>query len=272
MGTGRLQDRGFTLIELLVVIAVIAILASLLLPGLSGAKAIALNTKCKNNLKQLGLGLQMYVQDNDGEYPTAYHNGLGIDQWEEQVALELSNSGGWGHAKGVWRCPAHKPVSPFAGPLPPDMIVYLPSYGYNHYGYQSLFASTTSQPKGLGGVSGGPDPSQQPTWIVPTRESHIKAPSDMIALGDGYNMASEFVVTSTTGGNQTIYESSTLGRGGNMIGAPFGVSLKTVEQRHRRKLNMGFCDGHVEDGKVQSWYFSKKPEDARRWNADNEPH
>jgi prepilin-type N-terminal cleavage/methylation domain-containing protein len=54
---------GFTLIELLVVIAVIAILATLLLPALSNAKAAAKSAKCKNNLRQMGLALGMYLGD-----------------------------------------------------------------------------------------------------------------------------------------------------------------------------------------------------------------
>src|SRR5690242_11930355 len=63
------RTRGFTLIELLVVIAIIAILAAMLLPALSAAKARALRTQCLGNLRQLGLAVQMYANDNRDSFP-----------------------------------------------------------------------------------------------------------------------------------------------------------------------------------------------------------
>lgn len=64
---------GFTLIELLVVIAIIAILAAILFPVFASAKTAAKKVSCASNMRQLGLGLMMYADDNDGILPLTSH-------------------------------------------------------------------------------------------------------------------------------------------------------------------------------------------------------
>src|SRR6476619_5175287 len=66
------KKKAFTLIELLVVIAIIAILAAILFPVFGRARENARRSSCQSNLKQIGLGIAQYTQDNDEAYPGMY--------------------------------------------------------------------------------------------------------------------------------------------------------------------------------------------------------
>jgi prepilin-type N-terminal cleavage/methylation domain-containing protein/prepilin-type processing-associated H-X9-DG protein len=69
-------NKGFTLIELLVVIAIIGILAGILLPVLSRARESARRTQCMSNIKQIGMGLTMYANENNESFPSSTANAM----------------------------------------------------------------------------------------------------------------------------------------------------------------------------------------------------
>ena len=69
--------NGMTLIELLVVIAIVGVLVALLLPAIQAARATSRNVACKNNLRQLGVGIHLFANTNDGRFPFNVHRGDG---------------------------------------------------------------------------------------------------------------------------------------------------------------------------------------------------
>ena len=78
-----MKRRGFSLVELLVVIFIIALLIALLLPALAAARNLAESTVCLSNLRQCGLALQEYANEN---YGVVAYGGNPTYQWSQQFA------------------------------------------------------------------------------------------------------------------------------------------------------------------------------------------
>jgi len=107
------MKRAFTLIELLVVIAIIAILAAMLLPALSKAKQRAWTISCVSNLRQIGVSMKMYADENGELYPESGRNipwngvddattgGTGKASWMQQIVSYAANT-------NVFNCPGNK--------------------------------------------------------------------------------------------------------------------------------------------------------------------
>lgn len=123
-----MNKKGFTLIELLVVIAIIAILAAILFPVFAKAREKARQTSCLSNMKQMGLGYQMYAQDYDEKY---------MGTWYEPPASGDYWSGTWHY----W----YQMIYPY---VKNDGVFFCPSYSAgdrsNAYGMPNWYSSGVS--------------------------------------------------------------------------------------------------------------------------------
>lgn len=102
------NKRAFTLIELLVVIAIIAILAAILFPVFAQARERARAVSCVSNLKQIGLGTMMYVQDYDETFPVAFPNIAPINGGTVDVVPFESMIEPYTKNRQMWACPSSR--------------------------------------------------------------------------------------------------------------------------------------------------------------------
>jgi prepilin-type N-terminal cleavage/methylation domain-containing protein/prepilin-type processing-associated H-X9-DG protein len=249
----RAQQQAFTLIELLVVITIIGILASLLLPALARAKAAARATECRNNLRTMALAMRLYVDDYNAYPPTV---GVGT--------LGFGEKYGWLMADD-WKML----LVPFMGVKDDDFpdredtmrVLRCPQLvankdgkrGQGQYGMNASGTAPFKDPAnlGLGGFSQGS------SWNVqPTRESSVRAPANLVAVGDimpGFTLGEMFW---TSGRFDPCSTESQCWPGTSHGGGT---------------ANMLFADGHVESGRQTNWVAATEAA-RRRWNNDNEPH
>jgi len=138
--------------------------------------------------------------------------------------------------RGVWRCPsAQWPSGESDRPA---------SYAYNAFGVSQLAPGGAFDPLGFCGYS-----TSNSTEVIPVRESEVAIPSDMMVIGD-----------------------SLFGWSAFMRFNPHEFKRWKPFSRHEAKINVLFCDGHVESPKLSFVFEDTSDAALSRWNRDHQPH
>jgi prepilin-type processing-associated H-X9-DG protein len=196
-------------------------------------------------MHQLGLGLSQFIADyhvyplfinhafRKGEYPEHHSDWTDALEYE---GLSASKNNRF-YEVGVWHCPAASRPWTF-----PAQSQYA-SYAYDAYG---LISHQHGEPLGLGGRRDKAGAGVSPP---PVSETEVAQPSGMMAIGESFSGGMEFLRWDLQ-----------------------ALILWNASSRHQGKVDVLFCDGHVESLSLKAVFADTNSAALGRWNRDNQPH
>ena len=231
--------QGFTLIELLVVIAIIAILAAMLLPALAKAKQKAKGIQCVSNMRQLGLAMRLYMDDNSGSlvywrrgasapgFPAVtvdssfIVSGTAFVYWPDMLRLA-----GYAQARTIFDCPAVKALA----------TATLGGSSTNNF----LGIGLNRPEFGVEYITGDLKP--------PVKEGNVSKPSESLVIADAGAVTTQtlglrpdlWVEDTATGGTGSTYFITP-----SFYGYPNVAPYRSVP-RHSARVSTVWFDGHAE--------------------------
>jgi prepilin-type N-terminal cleavage/methylation domain-containing protein/prepilin-type processing-associated H-X9-DG protein len=224
----RSVQGAFTLVELLVVMAIIALLVGILLPALNNAKNTARATVCAANMRQLGLGVSLYAQDNNYYLPRSSHSAAtyNVLRWGQAI-MPYIGAGNWGDDPkndpllknkdsrwyklfyGMYHCPADKRRYPNK------------EWSYGKSVWFELNSSETGQ---VARAATGPT-----YW----KFTNVRSPGATVEFGE---LASQSAMGAGTAADHIMPHFWIL----------YDATPEVDAKRHIRKANYAFLDGHIQ--------------------------
>jgi prepilin-type N-terminal cleavage/methylation domain-containing protein/prepilin-type processing-associated H-X9-DG protein len=245
------KSNGFTLVELLVVIGIIALLISILLPSLARAREMAVTIKSLSNLRQLGIGLEMYRNDHNGIYPFATDETANPKKrWADLLFVYMKNH-------EVYLSPAlyddrERMSISFVHTIGTGQVVTYGGYGYNYqylgngrtlsftmspYNATTKDIRATSQTVAIADTNGSRNGG---TSYTTTGLYTVDPPLGSVELGSKGSRRN----VGGPGANNSYYVSANDEMG--VAGDIFYRFRSTPAERNGGKVGVVFCDGHAD--------------------------